>query len=66
MDLLLILNPNTKKNSLLTVIYVVYVNPRCENRNNSPKRVKKKEWPKSNIYSKKKKNNGQLDRNNES
>lgn len=26
---------NTKKNSLLTVIYVVYVNPRCENGHNS-------------------------------
>lgn len=28
-------NLNTNKNSLLTVIYVVYVNPRCENRHNS-------------------------------
>lgn len=31
-----------KINSLLTVIYVVYVNPRCENKGNSYEKIRKK------------------------
>lgn len=54
----------TKKNSPLTGIYVVYVNPRCENKHNSSRKGYKKRMG-SNPYKKKKNHKGPRNQNHE-